>query len=406
MAEYVQIYQDLNDIVAQQDGFSDLGTITADNFADFGKVVSDLNLSGQFMNEMAMKIAKTHIEAREYAGIGPDLMVDAYDWGIITEWVTIEQPAAIIDEAYNITNGQSVDMYEVSMPSVKVNYYAKEEKWVVKVTRYKDQIKSVFKDAETFERFWSAYDVEVENAIREQNDGLASALLATGIAETMFDEYSTSVNTAYLSNTSTKARNLLKEYNDIHTTDPETVATCLENPEFIRFCNKQMNLQKARLKKNTGVFNIAKRKCHTSDEYLKFFVHADYVASARSNLYSTQFNKEDVLMPDGYQELPSFQAIIDTAGGIDAFDFDVTSAVDCTITWDNAGTPTTQNVDVKGILAVMCDKYACVVFNKLRDVETTPINAYGLYTNTFNHMTTNLQFHRDFNFVVFYIAES
>lgn len=402
--EYVQIYNDLNDLVAQQDGFQDIGTVTADNFVDFGKRVTDLGLAGQFLSDMAMKLAKTHIDARVYSGSGPNLMLDSYDWGIITEWVTIEQPAAIVDEAYNLTAGQSIDMYGVVTPTVHVDYYAMEEKWVVQITRYKDQLKSVFKDAATFERFWSAYDVEVENAITEQNDALQSGLLATGIAKTMFDEYSTSVNTAYLSSTSTKARNLLKEYNDVHVSDPETVATCLDNPEFIRFANREFVLQKARFKKNTGTFNIAGRKTHTDDDYLKFFIHADYVASAHSYLYSTQFNKEDVLIPDGYQELPCFQAIADT--GVNDFDFDTTSAINTTFTWDNNGTPTTQNVDVKGILAVMADKYSCVVFNELRDSQTTPLNAYGLYLNVFHHMTTNLQFHPDFNFVVFYIAES
>lgn len=404
MNEYTQIYNDVNSIVSQQDGLADIGTITADNIVDLGVKLDDLNMKGQFMNEMMMKLAKTHIEARSYQPVGPDIMLDSYEWGIITEWVTIDQPAAIVDEAYNLTNGQSVDMYVVSTPSVAVKYYAKEEKWAIKITRYKDQIKSVFKDAETFERFWSAVDVQVENAIKEQMEGLDYACVDVAIAETFFDEYSTSVNTAYKSNTSTKARNLLKEYNDIHVSDPEAVATCLTNPEFIRFANREMNLQKARFKKNTAAFNIAKRKCHTSDEYFKFFVHADYVASARSNLYSTQFNKEDVLMPDGYQELPAFQAIADT--GVNDFDFGTTSQIDIDITWDNNGTPTTQNVNVDGILAVMADKYACVSFNKLRDTETTPLNAYGLYLNVFHHMTTNYQFHPDYNFVVFYIAES
>lgn len=402
--EYKQIWQDLNDLVAQQDGLSDLGQITPENYVDFGKKITDLNLQGQFMNEMAMKIAKTHIEARVYKGMGPDLMLDSYEWGIVTEWVTIDQPAAIVDEAYNITDGQSVDMFIVNKPTVKVSYYAQEEKWVVKITRYKDQIKSVFKDAETFERFWSAVDVEVENVITEQNDALQTALLGTAIAETMFDEYGTSVNTAYAAGTSTKARNLLYEYNQLHQSDPETFDTCMDNQEFLRFANKQMDLQKSRFKKNTSVFNIAKRKTHTDDDHFKFFIHSDYVASARSNLYSTQFNKEDVLLPGGYQELPSFQAIKETGGT--AFDFDATSAINSTVNYDNQGTITPLNVEVKGILAVMADKYSCVVFNELRDTEATPLNAYGLYMNIFNHMTTNLQFHRDYNFVVFYIAES
>lgn len=403
MQEYVQIYNDLNSLVSQQSALSDLGTVTPENFVDFGKKINELNLAGQFLNDMLLKRAKTIIDARIYKGVGPDIMQDSYDWGIITEWVTIDQPAAIIDEAYNIADGQSVDMYEVTTPKVNVTYYGQESKWVVKVTRYKDQLKSVFNSAETFERFWSAYDVEVENAITEQNEALSYACIGSAIARTFFDEYGTA--NAYKNTTSIKARNLLYEYNQKHQSDPETVETCLDNPEFIRYANTQMNLLKARMKKNTVSFNIAKRKTHTDDEHFKFWIHADYVANAKSNLYSTQFNKEDVLLPENYQELPTFQAVKNT--GVEDFDFKTTSSIDQTINVLDPTDKTQKDVrmQISGLIGVMADKYACVSFNKLRETETTPLNAYGLYLNIFHHMTTNYQFHPDFNFVVFYIAE-
>lgn len=398
--EYVQVYDVANEIVAQQDGLKPLGTIDATKVMDLGKTLKDLDWSGQFNDEMAMRFAKMYIDSRRYEDIRPNLMADGYSWGIITQWVTIDQPAAIIDEAYEIQDGASVDQYVVKMPKAKVHYYAKEQKWVVQITRFKEQLKSVFDSAEAFERFWSAVDVEVRNAIDEEYAGFSYLALDTAIAQTVIDEYTTSYATNYAGQTSTKAINLLKEYKDANPLATTTVATALQDKEFIRFANLRMRRAKSRLRDFNRCFNIEGRKTKTPDSMLKYFIHSDYVSAAASYLYSGEFNKDDVFVPQGYEELNRFQAIED--GVNDSYDFGTTSAIDI-VTKDKDGNDV--NVKINGVIAVMMDKYSAIVFNELEDTLSSPMNAYGRYLNIFHHMSTNYQFHPDFNFIFFYIAE-
>jgi len=402
MNEYKQIYATANEIVGQMDGAKELGEINTNNVVDLGKVLNDLNLAGEFNNQMAMKLARTYILTREANDIQPDLMADSYDWGIVTEWISVDQPVAIIDEAFEIQDGSSVDQYVVTMPKTTVKYYAQEQKWVVKITRFKEQLKSVFDSAEVFERFWSAIEVEVRNAIREQYSGLSYLALDTAIAQTICDEYTTSYATDYAANTSVKAINLLKEFNDAQTAaglSTISADSALTNKEFIRFANLKMRRVKSRMNDFSRAFNIDGRKWRTPESEMKYFIHSDYVSAASSYLYSGEFNKDDVYIPQGYQEVNRWQAI--DANAANTYDWDVTSAIDITTTVGGSDV----EVSVKGIVAVMMDKYAAIVFNQLEDTLTTPINAYGRYLNIFHHMNSNYQFHPEFNFVFFYIAE-
>lgn len=401
MNEYKQIWQDANEIVGQMDGLNDLGPISTDNIVDYGKRLNELNLAGEFNDQMAMKLARTYIISREANDIEPDLMADGYEWGIITEWISVEQPTAIIDEAYELQDGASVDQYVVSMPKTTVKYYGQEQKWVVKITRFKDQLKSVFDSASTFERFWSAIEVEVRNAIKEQYSGLSYLALDTAIAHTVIDEYTSNYAANYGNASSIKAVNLLKEFKDLNPTSTTTAANALSDREFIRFANLKMRRVKSRMKDFSRVFNIDGRKTRTPEEDLKYFIHSDYVSAAASYLYSGEFNKDDVYIPQNYQEVNRWQAIDN--GVDDAFDWNATSSIDITVK-DSTGTDV--NVKASGIIAIMMDKYAAIVFNKLEDTLSTPVNAYGRYINIFHHMSSNYQFHPEFNFVFFYIADA
>ena len=386
--EIKQIYDIANQVVQEGLGSQEIAPVSAENIVDVGKTLSEFNWTSPFLDKMAAKVSKVVLTSRVYKGQAPNIMVDGFEWGSVVEKIDTELPSAELDKAYQIADGQSVDPYVVSMPKTQAKYYSDKQVWSIKLTRFKDQITHLFRSAADFEAFWAKVEIDLLNTYELEMQQLTLLAVDNMIGETVATDFS---DGNYSAGSAVRSVNLLYEYNQIHTTDPATVANALTNPEFIRFANQRMKQVQKRMGTANTLFNIGGLMKFTQGDNFKFFLHNDYVAAADSYLYGDTYHDEKVALPDGYQSITHWQGIGK------GFKFEDTSKIDLV-------THSGRTVQLGGILGVMCDKYAVALYNKEEEVLTTPMNAAGKYLNIFHHYETSYINDFNENFVVFFIA--
>lgn len=354
-----QIYGLVNSVVDQAIGDSGIVAVDTSSLVSLGDVVLSSSTNTEaFLNTLAQRIGKTIIRYRMYRNKLSDLVVDDFTFGAIVQKIRIQMPEAEADQSYGLTDGTSVDHYEIAKPTVDQKIFVTRTPYQYKLTIQQAHLKEAFTGEDAMGRFISAVFGELRNAIEKGLEELGRTCIGTAIV--------------VVNGSSNQTINLVTEYNSLGhslTAGPEV----MEDKDFMRWAIARINQVYDYMQDMSVLYNDTSIPTFTPEEDIRFKCHSDFVRKAQMVLQADTFNKALV-------DLPSYSRINYWQDSKVSDKYGVKQDRP-----DPLNPGQTATVTVNNVIGIMYDKDALGTYKKDEIAATTPLNAAGLYFNTYYH---------------------
>lgn len=362
-----QIYTLVNAVNSEAFGAQSLSVQDPAGLISLGTtVLSSSTNTEAFINTLVQRIGRTIISYRKYRNKLADMVMDDFEWGAIVQKIRVHMPDAEADQSYGLTTGSSVDHYEVNLPQADQKLFVTRAPYQFHVTIQRKHLKEAFLSEGAMGRFISSVIGQVRNAMDVTLENLGRITLANMIGETVAREIK-----------------LVSEYNSLVTGSALTAADALFDTDFLAYSMRRINETIDALQEMGVNYNDGSIETFTPREDLRVKLISPFVRAAETVLQYKAFNEEFVRPDSGYQKLAFWQA--------------ADSPMNINVKRISDGTA--ENVE--NIIAVLHDRDALGMFRDDEEVLTTPVNAAGLYYNTYYHARQIWFNSLDENFVFF-----
>lgn len=383
-----QVYELLNSVTSEILGDSALVKEDLSNVVDLGVQIFDNTSVDNYVRSLVDHIGKVIFVNRPYAGGAPSVLMDGWEFGAVLEKIQADIPEATENESWELEDGQSYDPNIFYKPSVSAKFFQKRVTFEVPMSFTEKQVRGSFSSAEQLNSFMSMLYSAVDKSMTVKLDGLIMRTINSMIGETIHAEYAS----AQLASKSTvKAVNLLYLYNNGPNASGTAISAsdAMTDPEFIRFAVREMNIIKNRLTKLSDLYNVGGKSRFTPADLLKVVMLSDFKESADVYLQSDTFHDE-------YTRLANADLVPYWQGSGTDYSFTNISKINIT-------TPSGDDVEAGGILAVMFDRDALGVANMDRRTTSNYNPKAEFYNNWFKY---DAGYFADLNenFVVFFVA--
>lgn len=366
-----QIAATLNAITKQVTGQTEIAPIT--NTADFMSIASTTLKAGYdpIMSAISQMVSKTVFSTRPYNRKFKGLFVDNQAYGGHVRKINyIDQPA-VDDEAYKLTDEQSIDMYKVRKPSVvQTNFYGFNS-YQDYVTRFSDQIRTAFSGPDQLAEFFAGLMGEISNKHEQFHETMARTALINFIGGKLSADTSNVIH-------------LLTEYNA--ETGLNLTAQTVYQPDNYKPFVAWMYQRIAVL---CSMMTERSIKFHTNlDGGRDIMRHTPY-ADQRIYLYAPgRYSAEMMALADVYHDNYLRLADNETVN----FWQNIDSPDSISITPSYLGTDGTiktasANVAKSNVFGVIFDREAIGISTFGEEMSATPYNARGRYTNLWWNFT-------------------
>lgn len=353
--EATQIYALVNSLAQQSMGASAIEVNDVSTLVSLGDVVLSSNTNTEaFLNTLVQRVGRTEISFRAYKNRLSSMVMDDTEWGAIIQKLKYEAPDAVEDPAYSLTDGQSVDQYKVYKGNVHQKLFVTRTPYMFPLTTPRVQLREAFTSPAAMNSFLATRTGEMKNKAELSVENLGRATLCNLIAE--------------LSGTSREIK-LLTLYKVENPDSTLTADTCLLDGDFMRFCVRIMKSTMDMFTEMTsGLYNTDGITRHTPYSEQRLKLTTDFVRALETSSYWNSFNLDYVKVV-GFEQINFWQSIQNGSR----------ETVKVKRASDSAETT------VENVVGVLHDHYAAGTFRMYEDVQTTPVNAAGLYYNTFWH---------------------
>lgn len=134
------------------------------------------------INAISQVIGRTIFSIRPYSAKFRGILMDSQKWGAITRKIAISDKPMENNKAFDLIDGQSVDMYEVNKPNViQFNYYGADT-FSKSITIYRDQLDNAFRGPEEFGSFMTLITQNALDMIEQSKESMARLALDNFIA--------------------------------------------------------------------------------------------------------------------------------------------------------------------------------------------------------------------------------
>ena len=383
-----QIYGIVNSITKEILGKTGIITEDLSNVVDVGNAIFNADKVDNYVKSLVNHIGRVVFVDRAYSGSVPSVLMDSWEFGSVLEKISCDLPGADWSDSWDLTSGKSYDPNIFYKPSVSVKFYNSKTTFEIPMSFTEMQIKESFSNAEQLNGFLTMLYNSVEKSMTIKLDSLIMRTINNMIGETINHEIPDRQN--YSTTSTIKAVNLLKLYNDNHSTTI-TADKCLDNPDFIRYATYIISVYGERITKISTLFNIGGKERFTPKDVLRCVLLSDFKKASEVFLKSDLYNEQYATLPES-DSVPYWQ------GSGTNYNFSDITSIDIQLASDN-----TTIIKMSGILGVMFDKDALGVSNLNRRVTTNYNPKAEFYTNFykfdagyFNDMNEN--------FVVFFVA--
>lgn len=324
-----------------------------------------------YSKAISQVLGRTVFAVRPYDAPMPNLQVTGDDWANHRRKINFCDSDPVTDKAWALTDGQSVDMYEVHKPKVlQTNYYGQTNYSRV-YTQADTQMEAAFKGPEELAQFWSSFVLHLSNQIEMDRRNLAANLMAnhlTGMTVTnpdsvvyLLDEYNAQQGT------SLTVQDVYKEANF---------------PGFAAYAYGRINdisrLLKERSIKWHQNWTIGDTKYdlmrHTPYDRQHLYLYSGTQSQIDAKVIPQVFH--DNLLKYRDAELITFWQNLDNRDQINATPVVTTTAG---VAQKNAA------VQLSNVFGCLLDFDAIGYTPRLSRIVPTPMNARGLYTNFWYH---------------------
>ena len=385
--EVRQIYGLVNDITNELLG-SAIVKEDLSNLVDVGNAVFNANKVDNYVRSLVNHIGRVIFVDRAYSGSVPSVLMDSWEFGSVLEKISCDLPTATENPSWDLTNGETYNPNVFYKPTVSVKFYNSKTTFEIPLSFTEMQIKESFSNAEQLNGFLTMLYNSVEKSMTIKLDSLIMRTINNMIGETIHHEIPESAN--YSTTSTIKAVNLLKLYNDSHSTTI-TADKCLDNPDFIRYATYIISVYGERITKISNLFNIGGKDRFTPKDVLRCVLLSDFKKASEVFLKSDLYNEQYATLPES-DSVPYWQ------GSGTNYNFN-----DITKIHINLASNSATEIQMTGILGVMFDRDALGVSNLNRRVTTNYNPKAEFYTNFYKFEAGYFNDMNE-NFVVFFVA--
>lgn len=377
-----QIYTIVNEVNAEAFGSEAIDVIDNQGLISLGDtVLSSTTNTEAFLNTLVQRIGRTIISFRQYRNKLADMVVNDFEYGAILQKIRVHLTEAETDPAYGLIDGYSVDPWTVNKPDVEQKLFVTRTPYMFHVTIARKQLKEAFLSESGMGAFIGAVFGQVRNSIEVSLENLGRLCIVNMMAEfTPFTPSAGDDTPATTLNHEVKLCTLYNTARGYHGVIPgeggaaDTPAsagyvdadTCLFDDDFLRFAVKTMKSYSDNFTDMSTLYNDGEIETFTPREEQRLKVLSSFERALETVVQYSAFNEEMV-------RLNAFATL----------NF-----------WQSAQTADTVKVErasdgvavtIQNVVGVLYDRDALGIYKRDEDVLTTPVNAKGLYYNTFYH---------------------
>lgn len=362
-----QVSTVLNAIVEQATGKQP--TIQVTDTSSFVTVAQTALKTGYdtVLNAISQVLSRTIFSVRPYNRKFRGLEVSEQKWGNHVRKLQLVDNTFEDDQRYNLTEGQSVDMYKVKKPKpVQTNFYG-QVTFQDHITIFRDQLDVAFSSPTEFASFISMIMQNMSDRFAQMDEEFDRSAVANFIGGKIIG--------------GTDVIHLVTEYNAYAGTS--YTATTIKDPTvyepFIKWVFGRIKtlvgmMSERSVKYHTNLTDKPIMR-HTPVDNLKMYLFAPVLNDITSSVLSDIYNDE--LLRFAEHEEVSYWQNIDNPDKLKLTASYMTAA----------GAITTGSVDASNIFGVLFDEEA-VGSNRCNEwSERTPMNAAGGYSNIYWHWT-------------------
>lgn len=350
--EVTQVYELVNNVAKQSLGETAIEVADTSSLIALGDtVLSSTQSTENFIKTLVSRIGRTIIKFRKYDNQLAPIVMEDMEWGAVVQKIRVLMPEVTTDDAFELTDGDSIDMYKIKKPKAEVKLFYKKSAYSCYVTIQEFQLKEAFLSATAMGSFISAIFGEIKNYLELAIENLSMLCM----------------NNYMVLTKPAQQINLVSMYNAV-TGKALTASGALYDEAFLRFAIGQMNLIGKKMRKMSKLYNAEGKVRFTPDKDQMFVMINDFQTAMETQVQYAAFH-DDYVKKRANIEIPYWQAQQNPLD-IKLKAFDGTKAV---------------NKELKNVVGFLFDRDALGTFRKEEAVLTTPINARGRYTNTFWH---------------------
>lgn len=362
-----QIYTIVNEVNAEAFGSTDIDVIDAQGLVSLGDtVLSSSTNTEAFLNTLVQRIGRTIISFRQYRNKLSDMVLNDFEYGSILQKIRVHLTEAEADPAYDLTDGESVDPWTINKPDVEQKLFVTRTPYMFSVTIARKQLREAFLSEASMGAFIGAVFGQVRNSIEVSLESLGRACIANMIGE--FTPATPSGGEATTLNHEVALCTMYNTERGFESTDAGYVDedTALFDPEFLRYAVSVIKSYSDMFTDMSVLYNDGSIETFTPREDQRLKVLSRFERVLESVVQYSAFHDEMVSL-SAYDTLNFWQ-----------------SAQDPSYVMVERASDGAQVIKTH-IVAVLHDRDALGIYKRDEDVLTTPVNAKGLYYNTFYH---------------------
>lgn len=362
-----QIYAIVNEVNAEAFGSTDIDVIDAQGLVALGdSVLSSTTNTEAFLNTLVQRIGRTIISFRQYRNKLSDMVVNDFEYGAILQKIRVHLTDAETDPAYALTDGQTVDPWTINKPDVEQKLFVSRTPYMFSVTIARKQLKEAFLSESAMGAFIGAVFGQVRNSIEVSLENLGRACIANMIGE--FTPATPSGGSATTLNHEVALCTLYNTARGYEEGDAGYVddTNALFDDAFLRFAVSTMKSYSDNLTDMSTLYNDGTIESFTPREDQRLKVLSGFERALETVVQYSAFNEEMVRL-NAFSTVNFWQ-----------------SAQDKSYIMVERASDGAQVIKTH-VVAVLYDREALGMYKKDEDVLTTPVNAKGLYYNTFYH---------------------
>lgn len=345
--------------------------VTATSVDDFISVAQKTIAAGYdpVLNAITQVIGRTIFSIRPYNSKLRSLIMDEQKWGAITRKLSISDQDWETSQEFNLTNGQSVDMYEVKKPNVlQMNYYGAMV-FQRHYTIFKDQLDNAFRGPDEFGRFMTMVTQNCLDIIEQSHESIARLTIGNFITGKIA--------------ASNGVIHLITEYN-AETGESVTATTVFYKDNigpFTKWLFARIDDLTNMMTQRTGLYQVQvtgnEINRHTPLTRQKVYMYSKMLAEINARVKADTYH-------DTYLELSDVVSIPYWQGTDSRMEVNMLPTY---LQADGTLTQPGSAVQEQNVLGVIFDEEAMgqVIMNQWQ--ATTPFNAAGGYWNMYYHYT-------------------
>lgn len=383
-----QIYSTVNSITAQAMGKSPITVVDTSTFVALGNyILNSQNTTEPWLNTIVQQIAYDIVEGRVYRSKFRPFFKNSIEWGNIVRKLTVDMPEMTEEESVELVDGQSIDHYKVALPVAHQYLFISRTPYKTWITIQKKWLSEAFRSEADMERFVGMIFQKVRNKLELCVETLARHAMNNyaGIAK------------------ESQTYNLVSMYNAmVGEADNVPVGEkALLSEKFVRWAIGVMMRTSTDIESMSVLYNYDQEARFSTKDRQNMVLLSSFISAVNANTNSITFNKELTTLKN-YISVPYFQGTLDVPTSSETpttfHDWKAISKIDISTKKPSGTVATFKKENVIGFLF---DDDALGCYRKRETVATTPMNASGLYTNTFFHENQMWFNATDENFILF-----